>query len=135
MKLSKLRFLKGFIALNLVAVLGLVVYQAIPLKVRSKAWIRVFGSISVYDDGRVGERGDALVVFVLIDTLRRDHIGAFGYHRTTTPNLSSRRRSQVTAGYPRDPRDHRQPSCHNPLGSGAAQGARLRRVGRSLRSL
>ena len=29
------------------------------------------------------------VVFILIDTLRADHVGAYGYERNTTPNIDS----------------------------------------------
>jgi choline-sulfatase len=33
------------------------------------------------------ERGDLNVLFVLVDTLRADHLGVYGYERDTSPNL------------------------------------------------
>lgn len=37
----------------------------------------------------LAERDDLSVVFVLIDTLRADRLGAYGYERNTTPNLDA----------------------------------------------
>jgi len=34
-------------------------------------------------------RGDVNVLFVLVDTLRADHLGAYGYERDTSPNLDA----------------------------------------------
>jgi arylsulfatase A-like enzyme len=39
------------------------------------------------DIPELAERGDLNVVFVLIDTLRADHLGAYGYERPTSPNM------------------------------------------------
>jgi arylsulfatase A-like enzyme len=36
---------------------------------------------------RVDVQRNPLVVFAVIDTLRRDHVDTLGYHRATTPNL------------------------------------------------
>ena len=35
----------------------------------------------------LAERGDLNVVFILIDTLRADHLGSYGYERPTSPNM------------------------------------------------
>jgi len=35
------------------------------------------------------ERDDVNVLFVLVDTLRADHLGAYGYERDTSPNLDA----------------------------------------------
>ena len=42
---------------------------------------------SVDDIARLGERTDLNVLFVLIDTLRADRLGAYGYERDTSPEL------------------------------------------------
>ncbi|MAG34365.1 MAG: hypothetical protein CL908_26110 [Deltaproteobacteria bacterium] len=39
------------------------------------------------DIERLRERGDVNVLFVLVDTLRADRLGAYGYERDTSPNL------------------------------------------------
>ena len=74
MKYTWPRFLKTLAAVSLVAVLGLMAFRFI-----------------LAPEPRIEMRIDAehhpLVVFVVIDTLRRDHVDAFGYHRATTPNL------------------------------------------------
>lgn len=44
---------------------------------------------SAEDVAALPERGDLNVVFVVIDTLRADHLGAYGYERPTSPNLSA----------------------------------------------
>jgi arylsulfatase A-like enzyme len=36
---------------------------------------------------RAGEREDPLIVWIVIDTLRADHLGSYGYPRNTSPNL------------------------------------------------
>src|SRR5690606_33786879 len=36
-----------------------------------------------------GFPGDANIVLITIDTLRADHVGAYGYHRPTTPALDA----------------------------------------------
>jgi arylsulfatase A-like enzyme len=42
---------------------------------------------SANDIARLGERRDLNVLFVLIDTLRADRLGAYGYERDTSPEL------------------------------------------------
>jgi arylsulfatase A-like enzyme len=42
---------------------------------------------SAEDIAALKERGDLNVLFILIDTLRADHLGAYGYERDTSPNL------------------------------------------------
>jgi len=42
---------------------------------------------TVDDIARLAERDDVNVMFILIDTLRAEHLGAYGYHRETSPNL------------------------------------------------
>ena len=39
------------------------------------------------DIERLSSRDDVNVLFILIDTLRADHLGAYGYHRETSPTL------------------------------------------------
>ncbi|MDJ0849240.1 MAG: sulfatase [Myxococcota bacterium] len=41
------------------------------------------------DITKLRERGDLNVVFVLIDTLRADRLGAYGYERPTSPNIDA----------------------------------------------
>ena len=43
---------------------------------------------SIDDLAALRERGDLNVVFVLVDTLRADRLGAYGYKRDTSPTLS-----------------------------------------------
>jgi len=74
MKYTWPRFLKTLAAVSLLAVLGLVAFRFIvALNPRVKM--------------RVDAQRNPLVVFVVIDTLRRDHVGTLGYRRATTPNL------------------------------------------------
>ncbi len=40
-------------------------------------------------DHLLGRRGRADVLFIVVDTLRADHLGAFGYHRDTSPHLDA----------------------------------------------
>ncbi len=42
---------------------------------------------SADDIARLGERGDLNLLFVLIDTLRADRLGSYGYARDTSPTL------------------------------------------------
>jgi arylsulfatase A-like enzyme len=44
---------------------------------------------SVEDIERLRDRGDLSVLFILVDTLRADRIGIYGYTRPTTPNLDA----------------------------------------------
>ena len=41
------------------------------------------------DLGKLRERGDLNVVFVLVDTLRADRLSSYGYERPTSPVLDS----------------------------------------------
>ena len=77
MKTTWPRFLKPLATVSLVAVLGLVAFQfrAAPDPERRLGTMHV------------DAQRNPLVVFVLIDTLRRDHVGTLGYDRPTTPNL------------------------------------------------
>ncbi len=69
------RFLKTFAAVGAVAVIGLVVFElASALEPR----IRM----------RVDAQRNPLVVFVVIDALRRDHVETLGSQRATTPDLA-----------------------------------------------
>ena len=43
----------------------------------------------VEDISALAERNDLNVVFILIDTLRADRMGAYGYERATTPNMDA----------------------------------------------
>ena len=38
---------------------------------------------------QLGERDDVNVLFILIDTLRADRLGSYGYHRNTSPTLDA----------------------------------------------
>jgi arylsulfatase A-like enzyme len=66
------------------AVLLLAVYLATLVEVRS-ADPRWVGSLE--DIERLGERADLNVLFILIDTLRADRLGAWGYERDTSPTI------------------------------------------------
>ena len=66
----------------LAAVLVVVVYLASLLR---PADPRPSGTLA--DIERLAERRDLNVLFVLIDTLRADRLGAWGYHRDTSPML------------------------------------------------
>ena len=61
-------------------VLGFLVSQ-----IRVEIPARSFGKIE--DIRTLAERDDLNVVFVLIDTLRADHLSCYGYERETTPTL------------------------------------------------
>jgi hypothetical protein len=66
--------IKTLAAVSLLIVLGLVVFR--------------FLSVPAPRPGiRIDAQRNPLLVFVVIDTLRRDHVGAFGYGRATTPAL------------------------------------------------
>ena len=43
----------------------------------------------VSDIAELSERRDLNVLFILIDTLRADRVGAYGYERATTPNIDA----------------------------------------------
>jgi arylsulfatase A-like enzyme len=77
MKHASLRTLKGLAIVSLLAVLG---YIAFPF-IRAEYPERLVAKM------RIDAQRDPLVVFVLIDTLRRDHVGTLGYDRPTTPHL------------------------------------------------
>jgi len=69
------RSLKNLASAGLAVLLGLVVFQfMLSLEPRIKM--------------RLDAQRAPLVVFVLIDTLRRDHVGTLGYGRATTPHLN-----------------------------------------------
>jgi arylsulfatase A-like enzyme len=51
---------------------------------------------SVAQIATLRERGDVNVVFILVDTLRADRVGIYGYPRPTTPNLDALGRVGVT---------------------------------------
>jgi arylsulfatase A-like enzyme len=76
MKYTWPRFLKSLAAVSLVAVLGLVAFRFI---------LALEPRIDI--DMRIDAQRNPLVAFVVIDTLRRDHVDTLGYHRATTPNL------------------------------------------------
>jgi arylsulfatase A-like enzyme len=44
-------------------------------------------------------RGDLNVLFILVDTLRADRLGAYGYHRDTSPNLDALAASGIRFAY------------------------------------
>jgi len=50
---------------------------------------------SIEDLLRLRERGDLNVLFILIDTLRADRLGSYGYERDTSPTLDRLARSGV----------------------------------------
>jgi len=64
---------------------GLLVLAALATRVRITIPTRPHGSIE--DLAALRARGDLNVVFVLIDTLRADRLGAYGYRRPTSPLL------------------------------------------------
>ena len=74
MKFTLPRFLKTLAAVSLVALLGLVAFRFI---LALEPRIRM----------RVDAQRNPLVVFVVIDALRRDHVDTLGCDRATTPNL------------------------------------------------
>jgi arylsulfatase A-like enzyme len=77
MKHAWLRTLKALGIVSLLAVLG---YIAFPF-IRAEYAERLVAKM------RIDAHRNPLVVFVLIDTLRRDHVATLGYDRATTPNL------------------------------------------------
>ena len=77
MKYTWSRLLKLFTAVSLVAVLGFIAFP----------FIRDLNAERLRANLRVDAQRSPLIVFVLIDTLRRDHVHALGHHRPTTPNL------------------------------------------------
>jgi hypothetical protein len=44
---------------------------------------------TVEEIGKLRDRDDLSVLFVLVDTLRADRLGAYGYSRPTTPNIDA----------------------------------------------
>lgn len=44
---------------------------------------------SIEDVLALSERSDLNVLFILVDTLRADHLGTYGYERNTSPNLDA----------------------------------------------
>ena len=44
---------------------------------------------SVDELARLRERDDLNVLFILVDTLRADHLGCYGYERATSPNIDA----------------------------------------------
>jgi arylsulfatase A-like enzyme len=50
---------------------------------------------SVEEIEKLRERGDLSVLFILVDTLRADRLGIYGYSRPTTPNLDALGRSGI----------------------------------------
>jgi glucan phosphoethanolaminetransferase (alkaline phosphatase superfamily) len=66
------------------AALLVVVYLATLLEIRP-ADPRPLGSLD--DIERLSERDDLNVLFIVIDTLRADHLGAWGYERDTSPTI------------------------------------------------
>ena len=74
MKYTRPQFLKALAAVSLVAVIGLLAFRfAVPRAPRA--------------DMRLDPQRNQLVVFVVIDALRRDHVATLGGDRATTPNL------------------------------------------------
>lgn len=79
-----------FKALGLLAVVGVLIAIAAQLGLPSS-------SDDLPEGMRLDRDREPLVVFVLIDTLRRDHVSAFGYDRPTTPNLDALAREGFVA--------------------------------------
>ncbi len=50
---------------------------------------------SVADLAKLRDRGDLNLVFILIDTLRADRLGSYGYERATSPNIDELARGGV----------------------------------------
>jgi arylsulfatase A-like enzyme len=74
MKYTWPRFLKVLAAVSTVAVIGLVAFRFVI-------------SPALRANMRLDAQRNRLVVFVVIDALRRDHVGTLGCDRATTPNL------------------------------------------------
>lgn len=72
---------RGFLLAALFALVGLFFYTQI--EIRSEQ--RPLGEPT--DLANLAERDDLNVVFILIDTLRADRLGAYGYERNTSPVL------------------------------------------------
>ena len=69
-------------------------YLSTFIEIGSRDWdTRPRGSVE--DISRLRERGDLNVLFVLIDTLRADRLGSYGYERDTSPTLDRLARSGV----------------------------------------
>ncbi len=65
------------------ALIGVALYQMIDIRTPNRPW----GDAS--EIRRLSERSDLNVVFVLIDTLRADRLGSYGYERETSPILDA----------------------------------------------
>ena len=66
---------------------GLLLLVAIATQLEVRLPARPEGSV---DEIRaLAQRRDLNVVFVLVDTLRADRLGSYGYARATTPNLDA----------------------------------------------
>lgn len=63
-----------------------------PGPLSSLSWLLLGAALLGCGEGRQGPRN---VVVVLVDTLRADHLGAYGYGRDTSPNLDAWARSAV----------------------------------------
>lgn len=50
----------------------------------------LLGVLAAAGCGRGGDPAPTNVLVVVVDTLRRDHVGSYGYERATTPNLDAR---------------------------------------------
>jgi hypothetical protein len=88
MKYTWPRFLKALAVVSSVAVIGLLAFRF----VRPPA---LGGGM------RLDAQRNPLVVFVVIDALRRDHVATLGYDRATTPNLDRlAREGFVASGMP-----------------------------------
>lgn len=51
-------------------------------------WIILNITVSVYTSSHV-PRNNPNVIFILVDALRKDHVGLYGYDRNTTPNIDN----------------------------------------------
>lgn len=68
------------------AVLVIIIFFAVSVEVQLPGDRRETGGIE--DIEALAERDDLNVIFVLIDTLRADHLSAYGYERDTSPTLT-----------------------------------------------
>ncbi|MFZ1864995.1 MAG: sulfatase [Polyangiales bacterium] len=74
MKRAWPRFLKALLVVSSAAIIGVVAFRFVAMPAcRTRM--------------RLDARRNPLVVFVVIDALRRDHVNTLGYDRATTPNL------------------------------------------------
>ncbi len=47
----------------------------------------LFLNLSIFVDSRINPSKDPNVLFIIIDSLRADHLSCYGYNRTTSPNI------------------------------------------------